>query len=470
MMQLAQCARWCNASLYGPAFAVDAVINGVATDSRQIKAGELFVALIGERYNAMEFLADAMQAGAAAVLINAPRADIALPQLVVSNTQKALGELAKAYLQTMPAKRIALTGSNGKTTVKNLTASILSQCGVTVATRGNLNNEIGVPITALSVRSSDQFAVLEMGAGQVGDIAYLADIGRPQVAAVNNAMAAHLERLHSVIGVAKEKASIYQGLTDDGIAVINTLDLHAAIFFEAARGHRCLTIGADQKSDFYASDIKLGADTQFVLHTPAGSAPVRLALLGMHNVQNATMAAALSFAAGASLAQICLGLEQTHAVSGRLQIQAQPGGWQLLDDSYNANPGSVKAGIAALAALQASAAAEGWLVLGNMAELGEDELQLHADIGAFAKNQGLARVLTLGEKAAHAAHAAGSIGTAFSDIDSMIAVIRRDLRSGVHLLVKGSRSSKMERVVQALTGASLVQSNPLQANANKDAH
>ncbi len=460
MMHLAQLASWCHAQLHGAVNASDTV-TGVATDTRQIKPGELFVALIGERYNAMDFLPDAVQAGAAALLVNALRAEVTVPQLVVGDTQKALGDMARAYLQTMPAKRVALTGSNGKTTVKNLTTSILQQCGATTATRGNLNNEIGLPLTALSVRSSDQFAVLEMGAGQVGDIAYLADIGRPHIAAVNNAMAAHLERLHSVSGVAQEKSMIYRGLTDDGIAVINTADPHAAVFFDAAKGHRCLTVGLDAQCDFYPSDIQLGATTQFVLHTPQGSAPIRLALLGMHNVQNAVMAAALSFAAGANLSQICLGLEQTHAVPGRLQIQAQPAGWQLLDDSYNANPGSVQAGIAALARMSK----QGWLVLGNMAELGEDELKLHAEIGTFAKNQGLARVLTLGEKAAHAAAAAGSIGAAFTDMDVLINTIRRDLRPGVHLLVKGSRSSKMERVVQAL-----VEVNPAQADANKDTH
>ena len=383
----------------------------------------------------------------------------ALPQILVPNVETALAQLASAWCQRLPAKRVAITGSNGKTTVKNLTASILAQAGETLATFSNLNNELGLPLTVLRMRPKHAFAVLEMGAGKPGDIRFLANIARPHVALVNNAMAAHLERLGDVHGVAEEKASIYRALLPGGTAIINLDDAELPCFLHAASqaGAAKLTFSLNSAaSDVYATEIVLGARSSFTLHCPLGSAPISLALVGTHNIRNALAAASLAIAAGANLAQISAGLNLATSAKGRLKLYPQPGGWNLLDDSYNANPGSVKAGMEALVALDGPA----WVVLGNMAELGNDADALHREVGAYAHQVGVEKLFCLGAHAAHAAQSAGTIGEAFSDMETLVRTLKANLaqsqannsgaNSGVNLLVKGSRSAGMERVAVLL--------------------
>jgi UDP-N-acetylmuramoyl-tripeptide--D-alanyl-D-alanine ligase len=426
-------------------------ITSVNTDTRALMQGSLFVALKGEQFDGHSYLAAAQQQGAAAALVESLNTDISLPQIQVSNCQLALGTLARAWLARMPCKRIALTGSNGKTTVKNLTHAILSKAGPTCATDGNFNNEIGLPLSALRVRASDQFAVLEMGAGAPGDIAYLANIGMPQIALVNNAAAAHLERLGSIAGVAHEKAAIYRALPADGTAIIPLDDANHAQFVEAAQHVRQLSFGLSAAADIRAEAIEATEHTRFNLIGPFGRAEIALPLLGLHNVRNALAATALSYAAGADIAAIVSGLHSAQASKGRLQQVQQNGGWRLIDDSYNANPGSVMAAIDTLSALPGTQI----LVLGDMAELGADSAQLHQQVFAYAAVRGISKLLCLGVKSAAAARASG-FGQSFDSLDALVSALKSQLSENTHVLVKGSRSSKMERVVQAISaGATL---------------
>ncbi len=430
------------------------IVQSVSSDTRTLETGGVFVAIKGEHIDGHSLLVKAQALGAVAALVTVQCAS-ALPQILVQNVEAALAQLATAWCQQVPAKRIAITGSNGKTTVKNLTASILVQVGKTLATPGNLNNELGLPLTVLSIRQKHAFAVLEMGAGKPGDIRYLANIARPHVALVNNAMAAHLERLGDVHGVAEEKSSIYRALLPGGTAVINLDDAELACFLHAASqaGAAKLTFSLNSPAaDVYASDVKLGSTSRFTLHCRLGTAPISLALMGAHNVCNALAAASLAIAAGANLTQISAGLNLAGSSKGRLKLYPQPGGWNLLDDSYNANPGSVKAGMEALVALGGHA----WMVLGNMAELGNDADALHREVGTHALKVGVKKLFCLGDKAAQAAQSAGAIGEAFTDIDALAHALKANLARAqdqalpVNLLIKGSRSAKMERVATLL--------------------
>jgi UDP-N-acetylmuramoyl-tripeptide--D-alanyl-D-alanine ligase len=423
----------------------DARVQSVSTDTRTLGTGALYVAIAGERIDGHTLLAQAKEAGAVAAIVERPQTSN-LPQLVVPNTTLALADFARAWIKRMPAKRIALTGSNGKTTVKNLITSILQQKGTTLATAGNLNNELGLPLTVLGIRAEHEYAVLEMGAGKPGDIEFLMGIAPAHVALVNNAMAAHLERLGSIHGVAVEKSAVYRGLLPGGIAIINADDAERATFTASAKQASAALIEcsiARSSADFYASDIQ---DSRFVLHTPAGDVVINLPLLGKHNVANAVMAAAASHAAGANLDHIKAGLENVPATAGRLQLMPQAAGYAVINDSYNANPGSVKAGIDALVALPG----EPWLALGNMAELGPDAATLHAEIGAYARSKNVKKLYCVGAHAHTMADAAGAGASAFDDIESLILALRKDLHAGVNLLVKGSRSARMERVLAGL--------------------
>ena len=450
-LALSECAELSGGVFIAPTYDTQAaIVQSLSCDTRTLAPGGVFVAIKGERVDGHTLLDTAQAQGAVAALVSV-QSKSTLPQILVPNVEIALARLASAWCQRMPAKRIAITGSNGKTTVKNLTASILAQVGETLATPGNLNNELGLPLTVLSIRQKHQYAVLEMGAGKPGDIGYLAGIARPHVALVNNAMAAHLERLGDVHGVAEEKSSIYRALLTGGTAIINFDDAELPCFLHAASaaGAAKLTFSLNSPAaDVYATEIKLGASSDFTLHSPLGSAAISLALVGTHNIRNALAAASLAIAAGANLAQITAGLCSTASSTGRLKLYPQPGGWNLLDDSYNANPGSVKAGIEALIALPGRA----WVVLGNMAELGDAVDALHREVGTQARELGVEKLFSLGNHAAQAAQAAGVIGLAFDDIEALVASLKTNLAQtpGVNVLVKGSRSAKMERVAMLL--------------------
>ena len=443
-LRLKEIAVWTRGVLQG----ADAVVHGVSTDTRTLGPGELFVALVGERHDGHDHVAEAATRGAAAVLVSR-RVETELPQIVVADTLQALGDLASAVRAQRDVNVIGITGSNGKTTVKTLAAGILARHGATHSNAASFNNEIGLPLTLLAMPRDTRYAVLEMGAGKPGDIAYLAAIARPRIGLVNNIGPAHLERMHSLEGIAETKGAMYQALPPDGIAVINADDAFAIYFAGLAGTRRTLRFGIDAPADGQAAAIRMPPQaSDFELLTPAGHTAVHLPLPGRHNIANALAAATLAHAAGVGLRDIATGLCDAEAVVGRLLRHVSPQGWTLIDDSYNANPGSAAAAVATLA-LQPG---ERWLVLGNMGELGPDAATLHARIGRIAREQGIARLYVVGALAARAAEAFGADGRVYADQAALIEALRRDLRPGITALVKGSHSSHMEHVVEALLG------------------
>jgi UDP-N-acetylmuramoyl-tripeptide--D-alanyl-D-alanine ligase len=447
-LRLTDVALWTKGALHGADVASSgAAVTGIFTDTRKPVAGGLFVALKGENFDAHDFVAQAKYGGAASALVARPVA-VDLPQIVVADTLLALGDLASAVRAQRRARVAGITGSNGKTTVKTLLASILSKCGKTHVNAGNLNNEIGLPLSILSMPEDAQFAVLEMGAGKPGDIEYLAGVARPEIALVNNVAPAHLERMGSLEGIAQTKGAIYAALPAHGTAVINADDAFADYFTGVAGTRRVLRFGLEHAADVRAEIRSVGNPSHFDLIAPSGRVGVNLPLAGRHNVMNALAAAALALAFDAPLEAIRRGLESAPTVAGRLIRHAMPGGWTLIDDSYNANPGSTAAAIATLA----TEPGEAWLVLGDMRELGPDAAALHARTGALAREQGIARLYAVGELSAHAATAFGSASRHFANQQELIAALAADAHAGVTVLVKGSRGSAMDHVVKALLG------------------
>ena len=428
----------------------DAMVDGVTTDTRKLPdAGDgapLFVALKGENFDGHAHVADAAARGAVAALVSR-EVDAAIPQIRVADTQLALAAFARGLQRERATRVFAVTGSNGKTSVKTLLLSILNQAGGAYANPGNFNNEIGLPLALIDAPEQARFAVYEMGAGKPGDIKYLTDIVRPDVALVNNIAPAHLERMGTLLNVADTKAAIYDALGSDGIAVINADDAFAPYFAERAHGHRILRFGLEASADIHARDIRMDREgSRFRLVTPAGDADITLALPGRHNIANALAAAAMTLAAGIDIDPIKAGLEAARPVAGRGVAQRLASGAQLIDDSYNANPGSTHAAIDTLAA----GGGEAWLVLGDMRELGADEVALHAEVGRRAKAAGIARLYTLGTLAGHAADAFGEGAHRFDTHQALADALRVGLRDGVRVLVKGSRGSAMDRVATAL--------------------
>ena len=443
-LRLGEVALWTRGRLFG----ADAVIDTVVTDSRRVEPGALFVALKGEHADGHDFVVAAAASGAAGALV-ARRVETVLPQVLVDDVLLALGDLASTVRAQRRARVVGITGSSGKTTIKGLLAAILARRGRTHVTAGNYNNEIGLPLTLLAMPADAEYAVLEMGAGKPGDIAYLAAIARPQVALVSNIAPAHLERLGSIDGVASTKGALYEALPADGVAVINADDAYAGFFAGLAGTRRVLRFGLGSAVEVGAAELALAVDgSRFRLMTPAGAAGVRLPLPGRHNVHNALAAAAAAIALDMPLADIVAGLETAGAVPGRLVRRAMAGGWTLIDDTYNANPGSVAAAIATLAL----AGGETWLVLGDMAELGAGAEALHASVGTQARAAGISRLFSVGRLSRATSVAFGDAGAHFDDQAALIAALRDALRAGVTCLVKGSRSSGMERVVAALSG------------------
>jgi UDP-N-acetylmuramoyl-tripeptide--D-alanyl-D-alanine ligase len=446
---LSQAAAWCQGRLAG----ADVEIGGVATDTRKEMHGALFVALRGENFDAHDFVAKAAEQGAAALMVARP-VDSMLPQLVVADTQLGLAHLARALAAGRAARVIALTGSNGKTTVKTLTHAILSRVGSAYANPGNRNNEIGLPLAVIEQPEDTQFAIYEMGAGQPGDIAYLTDIVRPSIGLVNNIAAAHLERMGSLLGVAETKGAIYDALPPDGVAVINADDAFAPLFAQRAGARRVLRFGLDGSADLRAIDAAPEPDgTRFTLRTPTGEVNARVALPGRHNLLNALAASSLAFAAGAPLEAIAEGLANAAPVPGRQTPHRLPNGALLIDDSYNANPGSVGAAIATLV----QGGGEAWLVLGDMRELGAGERHLHAEMGDAARDAGVRRLFTVGALSENAARAFGPGARHYESQDALVQALRHELAepadlSQVRCLVKGSRGSRMDRIVTALLG------------------
>lgn len=445
-VMLSQLAAWCEGRLIGD----DAAITRIGTDSREALGGALFVALRGERYDAHDFAAQAEANGATALLLHRPL-ETGLPHILCADTEEALGEIAAGLAAERTSVVLALTGSNGKTSVKSMLYGIMQKAGRAYANPGNRNNEIGLPLAVIDAPEDAEFAIYEMGAGKPGDIAYLTSIVTPTVALVNNIAPAHIERMGSLHGIAETKGAIYEALPDDGIAVVNADDAFAAYFLERIGSRSVLRFGLDNAADVSASGLRLSAESsRFDLLTPAGQAPVELAFAGRHNVMNALAATAMALAAGAPFAAVLAGLHAAVPVAGRQHAKALRNGAVLIDDSYNANPGSVAAAIAALAEACALDGRTSVLVLGDMAELGADADALHADIGRQAAAAGITQLWTCGEssRATHAAFGAGA--RHFADREALTAGLSASLAADQRVLVKGSRSSRMDTVVNAL--------------------
>lgn len=446
--QLSQLA----AELGGVVEGSDVEIASVSTDTRTLEAGDLYVALVGDRFDGHDYLQEAADKQAGAALVSKDVVPL-LPLLKVADTRLGLGELAAYWRQQASAKLVGVTGSNGKTTVKEMIASILRQQGSVLATRGNLNNDIGLPITLTRLQDQD-YAVIEMGANHAGEIGYLSNIARPDVAVLNNAGRAHLEGFGSVEGVARAKAEIFNGLGEHGICVFNADDDYADLWRASCAGKTSISFGCSESAMVRADSGNLalhwsdtGFRSNFEVQSPAGSFTVSLQLAGRHNQMNALAAVAACMALDVDTASIQAGLAAVAPVPGRLCLLHGCNESWLIDDSYNANPDSVSAAIEVLAAAPGSRI----LVLGDLGELGETELALHAEIGRAALAGGVQRLFTCGQLSEAASSSFGNNGQHFADMEALVAALKRIVLAGDTVLVKGSRAAGMDRVVKALT-------------------
>lgn len=457
MMRLNAIAVWTRGHLLGP----DAEVLGVAIDSRQVRRGDLFVAIAGEHVDGHDYVATAAARGASGALVTR-RVDSDLPQVLVTDATLALGDLASAVRAQRNVRVVGITGSNGKTTVKTLIAAILRRHGRTHVSAGNHNNELGLPLSVLSMPADTQFAVFEMGAGKPGDIAYLAAIARPDIGVITLVAPAHLERLGSVEGVAETKGALYQALTADGVAIINADDAFAAFFAGLAGARKVVHFGLTHTAEVTARDIRASEDgSRFVLVTPQGEVEVSLQLPGRHNVLNALAAVAVALALDVPLATIGAGLAHAEGVPGRLQRWRAGSGWTMIDDTYNANPSSMAAAIDTLLL----APGEHWLVLGDMAELGSDARALHTVLGEHARDAGVNRLFAVGPLGAATVAAFGAGAEHFADQAALAAALRLQLHAGVTCLFKGSRSAGMERVLAALDDDAVAPAAPADGGA-----
>ncbi len=441
-LSLTELAAPLAAKLHGP----DATVASVSTDSRSVAPGQLFVALRGERFDGHDFLQAVADAGAAAALV-AEICDLDLPQLEVADTELALGQLGALNRDQFSGPLLGITGSSGKTSVKNMLAAILQTAGPTLATEGNLNNEIGVPLTLLRLAPEHRYAVIEMGAGKPGDIAYLASLARPRVSLLLNVMPAHLERMGSLRGIAETKGAIVCGAE---VAVFPHDSEYTSYWRELAGGARRLEFGFDEAAPVHVTGLELREQgSRFCLQIDAEAIPVELPLPGRHSVANAMAAGAAAWAAGASAEQIAAGLATVSATGGRLLRRAGRDGLSVIDDSYNANPGSVQAAIDVLAGMSGRRV----LALGTMAELGDAADAMHREVGEYAHAAGLDGLWTAGPHTEHAAAGFGAGAEHFVDREALLAALPQLAQAGDVVLVKGSRSAGMEQVVAALLPA-----------------
>jgi UDP-N-acetylmuramoyl-tripeptide--D-alanyl-D-alanine ligase len=431
----------------------DVPLNSVGKDSRVDCTGQLFVALRGDRFDAHDFVAEASRNGAVAALVQR-RVDVDLPQWIVDDTRLALGRLAAAWRDRFTGRVIAITGSNGKTTCKEMIAAVLGQVGSVHASAGNLNNDIGMPLALLSARSQD-FLVLEMGASHPGEISYLTRIGRPHIAVITNAGCAHLEGFGSVEGVARAKGEIAQRLPADGTFVVPSDSPWTGLWQGLAAGRPVLTCGLDDCADVRAEVDGVGSvwdedgfRTSFRVRSGGSDLDLDLRLAGMHNVRNALIAVGVASVLGVGPEAIRAGLTSLKPLAGRLYPRRSKEGSRLIDDSYNANPESVQAGIDVLMSLPG----RHLLVLGDLRELGPESQELHRRLGVAARAAGVDALYTVGKLSTLAAEAFGSGGKHFSDQASLISDLRVRLCTDDLVLVKGSRLAAMERVADALCG------------------
>ena len=428
----------------------DRPVESVSTDTRAIEPGALFIALKGELYDAHNFCQQAKEQGAGSLLVER-ELDVNLPQLVVSDTRIALGKLGAFVHKSCDIQTLAITGSCGKTTVKEMVAAILEQKGRVLYTAGNFNNDIGVPLTLLRCEPEHDYAVIELGANHKDEITYTVGLVKPSVALVNNVAAAHLEGFGSLDGVRQAKGEIYQGLPEQGTAIIN-LDSNGDEFWQPVLSDKhVVTFSIDNiGADYFATDIRLNVkgEAAFKLHTPDGLVDVQLSLVGRHNVANAVAAAALTASFGATLEEIASGLRKASNVKGRAEVVTLSDSLRLIDDSYNASVPAMKAAVDLLGSYPGMR----WLILGYMAELGEESLELHRQVGEYAAPFEFEYVLTYGEdtkvisEICHGCH--------FGGHDELIAFIEQQLELHIDkehtLLIKGANSARMSKIAAAL--------------------
>ncbi len=443
-MKLSQAAQALGATLQGD----DQTYTGVSIDSRTLQAGELFIALRGPNFDGHDYLQDAADKGAAGAIVSQDQPTTKLPVIKVNDTQQALTDLAIYQHQCFPVPAIAVTGSCGKTTVRALLDSIFSQLGKTLASKKSFNNEIGVPLTLLDLDASYQYAVCELGANHVGEIARLTHMVKPTVAIITMAAPVHIEGFGSLEGVACGKGEIFQGLPADGTAVINHDDQYADYWRKLVGSKKIITFGLSAGSDVSATDIEFTSNSmpRFQLVTLQGAVAVQLNLMGEHNIMNALAAAAAAQAFNCPLEKIKLGLEATTAVGGRLVEKVGFAGATIIDDSYNANPASIRAAISILTSRQGDSI----LVLGDMLELGEQQDQIHHDIGVAAAEAGVKQLFCYGDLMRHAVKAFGQGGQHFASHAELINALKPSLNQQVTVLVKGSRSMQMEKISNAI--------------------
>ena len=416
-------------------------ISEIVSDSRKAQSGSLFAALPGTHFDGHDFVDAAVRLGAKALLVERP-IETDTPQLVVDDVLIALGKIAALLRNRLDPEVIGITGSNGKTTVKEMVASILRLEGEVLATQGNFNNELGLPLSLFELEEKHRYAVLEMGASKSGDIGYLAQIARPDVGLVNNIASAHLEGFGSEGGVARTKGEMFASLPASGWAVMNADEPWLDVWREMNTAGNTITFGVGAGSDVCVEETKSGGR----ITTPDGSFDLQLALPGGHNLINAAAATAIAMALGINMEIIRQGLERVEPVPGRLNLLHTAAGWTVIDDTYNANPASLYSALQVLAGIPG----EPWLVLGDMKELGTDSSKMHREVGENARFMGVRRLLATGEMSKHTVDAFGPGAEHFENRDELIEALRRNIRPGVNCLVKGSRSMGMESVVEAI--------------------
>ena len=446
MMMLSEIASALNAQMVGK----DVNVLSVGTDSRNIIEGQLFVAIKGEHFDGNQYASEAITQGAAAALISDASVNVS-PSVLVDNTRVALGELAQYWRKKFSLPVVAVTGSNGKTTVKEMIAAILTAAkGCVLATKGNLNNDIGMPLSLLNIRAEHTHAVIEMGMNHLGEIRYLSNIACPQVALVNNAGIAHIGELGSREAIAQAKGEIFEGLAEDGVAVINANDDFADYWKSLNLNRKVITFGLDVEADVSAQYNTQNNLLAIKLKTPEGMIDFNLNLLGKHNVSNALAASAVAVALGVTNSEIAQGLNQFHSVQGRLNLQVGYQNAAVIDDTYNANPDSMKAAIDVLANQRNNNKNTLIFVMGDMAELGSDAERMHAEVGEYAKQKGISRLFSFGKLSAIASAAFGTAGKHIETLDALVAEVKVQMAADTCVLVKGSRFMKMERVVNAI--------------------
>jgi UDP-N-acetylmuramoyl-tripeptide--D-alanyl-D-alanine ligase len=433
--------------LQGTLTGQDVMVSAVDTDSRRVQTGQLFVALPGEKFDGHDFLPQVAAQGAVAALVS-KSVETVLPTVLVKDTRLALGQLASWWRQQLALPLIAVTGSNGKTTTKEMIAAIMQVhvggAEQVLATAGNFNNDIGMPLTLLRLRPTHRCAVIEMGMNHLGEIDYLTRLARPNVAVINNAGTAHIGELGSRENIAKAKGEIFTGLAEDGVAVINADSDFADYWRGLNATRRIVSFGMQQAADVQGE--MLDAERVFTIRFQGETVTVKLAVPGVHNVMNALAAAASCLAAGVTLNQVAQGLAQFGGVKGRLQQKLAACGARLIDDTYNANPDSMKAALDVLKRQGGSAV----FVMGDMGELGADAEAMHAEIGRYAKDSGIRQLYALGNMSQAAVQAFGPQAQHFESLSSLVEALNKAVTAQDTVLVKGSRFMQMERVVQAL--------------------